>query len=561
MSYAAITQTSPIPQRVAFAVLLSAVCLGAFLRISSIDGVLLQGDEYHSLKLVPKGYLEILSTFDNRGSGIALPLLQRLAADLFGYNLWAVRLPAILGSLALLVFFYPLVARVVGRTGAIIGSLLVASSSSLIYHGHFARSYSLAAFLALVLVCELQRCADGRILAAKNAAVIALLFGLMPLVHLGSSSVAVPASAGLVIVLALNPERRAELRRLVYALIAGGGGAILLYLPARSSFWHFVEAKTTKQYTGNFATLDVTGVLAGSRLGAIAIGVLGLVALLVLFRRRRWQVAPLVLACAGPGLVLLFLRPYGDAYAYSRYALFSLPCVFAAMGSLIAGAFEPKDRENAASAPVSLAAVGLAAALVCTVFAAGPLGLGRISGGPFASSYLSLYRLPAFDIPYPQTPAVYDRLAQTKEPLRIIEAPMLKNRSLHLYRNYYLQHGAEVILGSVGQNDRPLPRGAVLDLLDVDQIESSDADFLVLHRNLSQEVSAYWKWVYAGTSEMDSPIDSTVVALMERHSSNWARDWISPDSAMLAQFEAELGRAIYEDPQVIVWSLHGQSLP
>ncbi len=68
----------PVSDRLALAVLGAVVLFGAFQRIVCIDGVFLQGDEFHSLELLPRGYLEILSTYDMRGSGVALPLLQRL---------------------------------------------------------------------------------------------------------------------------------------------------------------------------------------------------------------------------------------------------------------------------------------------------------------------------------------------------------------------------------------------------------------------------------------------------------------------------------------------------
>ncbi len=532
------------------------VLVGASLRIASIDGVFLQGDEYHSLKLVPRGYLEILSTYDNRGSGIALPLLQRLGADLLGYDLWAVRLPALLGSLALICFFYPLASRVVGRTGAITGTLLAASSSALIFHGHFARSYSLAACLALALVCELQHCADGAYVSPVRAGIGALLFALLPFVHLASLGVSLPACAGLALVLALEPGRRDELRRLLSAIAFGALGAALLYLPAWSSFWNFIESKTTKEYPGAFSVLDVAGVLAGSRFGGRLLLALGLAALTLSIVRKGKQAFPLALACLGPGVALLLLRPYGDAYAYSRYALFSLPCWYVAIGWLVR---EAVARGRGDEAPIPLAVVLTSGILAGAVFAAGPLGLDGFREGPYASGYMNLYRLPAFDVPYPETSPAYLRLARAGKPLRIIEAPMLTNRSLHLYRNYYLQHGHETQLGSLRSSDDPLPAGAGLNLLDFDWRDSDPADFLILHRNLSQEVRGYWKWVY-GTDSGPSG-DSTVDVLMERHASNWARQWIVPDPSMLRRFEDVLGAPVYEDRHVIVWSLRGDSLP
>jgi len=542
--------------RVGLAIVLAAVVLGAWLRIASIDVAFLQGDEYHSLKLVPRGYAEILSSYDNRGSGIALPLLQRLGADLIGYNLWAVRWPALVGSLVLIFCFYPLSRRIVGRTGAMAGTVLAASSSALIYHGHFARSYSIAACLALVLVSVLQQCAQGEKLSAARAAMIALFFALLPYVHLASVSVTLPACAGLGVVLLLDPARRDELRSLSIALAGGAIVAVLLYLPAWSSFWSFIGSKTTQEYTGAFGVLDVAGVLAGSRIGGVLFLLLGFAALALLWRRWGRVASPLILACLGPWVALLVLRPYGDAYAYSRYALFALPCWFVAMGWLIGERFGAKDEGEA---PVSLAAVMVSVMLAAVVFAAGPLGIDRVGDGPYASSYMNLYRLPAFDASYPHASPVYARLAQASEPLQIIEAPRLKNRSLHLYRNYYLQHGHETRLGLLREADGPEPAGAGVSLLDFEWQKAELADFLILHRDLPEEVRGYWEWVYRDDAEPSA--DSTVNVLMERHASNWSRQWVVPDASMLRRFERALGAPVYDDAQVIVWSLRGVSLP
>ncbi len=552
----AATGSARLSQRVGLAIVLVVVVFGAWLRIASIDGVFLQGDEYHSLKLMPRSYLEILSSYDNRGSGIALPLLQRLGADLLGYNLWAVRWPALVGSLALIFCFYPLSRSIVGRTGAAAGTVLATSSSALIYHGHFARSYSVAACLALVLVCGLQRCAQGQRLTASRAAIIVLLFALLPYVHLASLSVTLPACAGLGIALALDPTRRGELRRFALTLAAGVVAAVLLYLPAWSSFWSFIESKTTQEYSGAFGVLDVAGVLAGSRMGGVLFLLLGCAALVLLFRRWGRVASPLIFACLGPWVALLLLRPYGDAYAYARYALFALPCWFIAMGWLIGERFAAKGEAESA---VSLTGVLVSVMLAAVVSAAGPLGVDRVGDGPYASSYMNLYGLPAFDASYPGASPVYARLARASEPLRIIEAPRIMNRGLHLYRNYYLQHGHETRLGVLRAGEDPEPSGAGVSLLGFEWQRSDPADFLILHRNLPAEVRGYWEWVYRDDAE-PSP-DPTVNVLMERHASNWSRQWVIPDASMLRHFEDALGAPAYDDAQVIVWSLRGAVLP
>ena len=57
---------------------------GFWLRLRWVASAFLFGDEMHSLRLLPLSYREIVATFDRVGSGLALPLLQKLSVDLFG---------------------------------------------------------------------------------------------------------------------------------------------------------------------------------------------------------------------------------------------------------------------------------------------------------------------------------------------------------------------------------------------------------------------------------------------------------------------------------------------
>ena len=85
-------------------------------------GVFLFVDEFHSIANLDRGYGFLLSTFDARGSGIALPLLQRLATDLFGDGLYAYRLPAAIGALGATLLCYPVAKRLVGPIPGLISA-------------------------------------------------------------------------------------------------------------------------------------------------------------------------------------------------------------------------------------------------------------------------------------------------------------------------------------------------------------------------------------------------------------------------------------------------------
>jgi hypothetical protein len=138
-----------------------------------------------------------------------------------------------------------------------------------------------------------------------------------------------------------------------------------------------------------------------------------------------------------------------------------------------------------------------------------------------------------------------------------------------------LQHGQRTQLGFLREGKAPMPAGAAVSLADSGWQGSDAADFLILHRNLPEEVRAYWEWVYRDDAEdnaeddaednakdnAEPSADPTVNVLMQRHASNWSRQWVVPDVSMLRRFEDALGPPIYDDAQVIVWSLHGATLP
>lgn len=66
-----------------------AFLAGAYWRLIPVESALIFGDEFHSLRLAMSDYRGVLTVFEPNGSGIALPLLQRLALDISGASHWA----------------------------------------------------------------------------------------------------------------------------------------------------------------------------------------------------------------------------------------------------------------------------------------------------------------------------------------------------------------------------------------------------------------------------------------------------------------------------------------
>lgn len=524
-----------------------ALAVAAYLRIPPTGSALLFGDEFHTLRRLDTGYLALASTFGRTGSGMALPLLQRGLVDLFGSSHWTLRAPALLAGLALVASLYPMGRRLVGRDAALVGTFLAAVSSPLVYYSHFGRSYALAALLSLWLVYLLQGLLDEGGEARGQGgrlAGCAVLIALLPYVHLTAAALVTAVVAATLGALWLE-DRRSEVLRLALFAALGGAASLLLHVPALESFLAFVSEKTERSYFGDFGFLDVAALLAGGRwtaLGAIPVLVW---ALARFARAKRARSLPLLAGCLAPGLAVALLRPYGDAYAWARYALSALPFACLAVGWGIAGGGGGPRRRAAVWAS--------GAALALLLWFTGPYGSRHTPDGPFANTYVSLLPLPAFDEPWPEAPAFYARLAGSERPPRIIEVPGLVSRTRHLYRNHYLQHGAETRLAFLPEELPTLPQGPYVDLGDPAWRETADADFLILHLAIADEVRAYWRFVYEDQrAAADAP---AVAAYMQRHSRYGQVPAASRMRWVRKQLARELGDPVYEDRWVAAWKL------
>lgn len=529
--------------------------LAAYWRVPEAGRALLFGDELHSLRRIEHGYRFLLTDFSSTGSGMALPLLQRGLADLFGPSHWSFRAPALLSGLALLASLYPLGRKLVRSNAAAIATCLAAGSSMLIYYSHYGRSYAGMAWLSLLLVYALQCIIDSTEptrLSNRHYAYCAVLVAALPYVHL-SSLAFVLAVIGAALVPLWMESRKREALQVAGAAGAGLVLAFLLHLPAYDSLAAFVSDKTTSAYFGEFGFWDVGALLAGGRGIAMLALPLLLVALARFARARGWRALPLIAACVAPGLALLVTRPFGDAYAYARYAISMLPFAFLAIGWLIddlLGALQPEARED----PIRRRALGLAlgVALAGALFLAGPYGLTRVDDGPHSNTYLSLLPLPAFDTPWSGTPAFYETLAEQPTGLRIIETPALVNRSRHLYRNYYLQHGVETWLGVLPEELATLPEGPYVSFDDPSWRQRANADYLILHHRIAEELSDYWRFVYMGQgAEVERP---GVAAFMTRHS-RFGRVARRGSAELAESLRQELGDPMYETQRLMVWDL------
>lgn len=521
-------------ERVALALLL---LLGAWLRVRHVGGAHLFGDELHSLPALGLPWRRVLAAFDMEGSGLALPLLQRLALELLGPSLVALRLPALLPAVAALLLL-PLLARsVVSRNGALFATALLSASGFLAFYARFARSYSLVLLLALVFTWAACRLADEAAPEAGWYVALGLSGGLLPWAHLSALAFVAATGAAALLAVAAAPATRGRLLPLATSL---GGAALLalaLHLPAAPRVLAFVTQKQDERYEGRFGPLDVAMLMAGGRLAGLLLTLLVLAGAGLLLRARGRRALPLVVAALAPVPLVFAAGPYGDPYAYARYAIAALPAAFLLAGEILGRGLHAMGPAAARLAPL------LAPALAIGLAARGPLG--AVEAGPYANSYLELQPLAAFDAPFPELPAAYPALAPGSV---IIETPALVNRSRQLYRNYYLQHRHPTLLGFLPEEGEA-PPGPHVSLREPRRL-ADRADYLLVHRDPEAEVTRYWQFVYG----VAWPRLGGSRVLMERQA-DWGRPLPRPAPELIERLRRHFGPPLVEDDALLLFRL------
>jgi len=558
----AIPQEAPVRgtgRWVRIGLIFAAVLAFTYLTLRGLEGVHLFGDEFHSIRNLHLPYGELLGLYDAYGSGVLLPLTQKLSADLLGPGLLSYRLPSWLGGLAGLLLLYPLARRLVGPGPAAISVLALALSPIYCFYSRYGRGYSLATALALAFALALVHLGEpglSRTRRTQWGALGVLCGGLLPWAHLFAvSSLGALGLAGIAGVEERRDEEggRPASRGSTMLVVAG---ALLfcgaLYLPALESLGEFYDRKAFSGAGGTFGVGDVVTLLYGHPAPGWAALVLLPVALLWMARRAPRRAVFLACGALGPVVALLLTRPPGLPYAYARYLLPGLPFQCMALAWLFAHAahraFPQRASESAILVTSSLVLVAL--------FTQTPLVRVHEATGPFANSNLALAPLPAFDEPWPRRSTFYEIMEDTEEELTLIEAPELWNRSGLLHRNAWLQHGKNIVVGYAWeQRPERVPRGGpYVNLNAPDWRLGVEADYLVFHKEIYQELTNYWAFVWNRVwPEVSEPAKQ---AFMDAHSQwGFVKERWEPLRAAEARLRSELGPPAYEDAMVVVWAL------
>lgn len=504
---------------------LGVSCLGAWLRGRGLGSLFLYGDELHSLPLVGAGYGEILRSFEPLGSGIALPLVQRVSTDLFGASLWALRLPMWLAGSLAPPLAYCVARRLLGTAAGLLAATALALDPLHVFHSHFARAYTLGVLLALGLVYALARVLEAPASARRWWLAVAASAGLLPYVHLTLASFVVSVAAGAGAVTLFDARARAARRPLLLGFVGGLLLTIVLYLPAWEPLREFLANKAANRPSSlPFDVVDLAAQLAGSRPAALG-WLLAVPPAAVWMLRARRQAALLLLSAALlPVVALAVVRPVGGIHAYARYLLTISPFVT----MLLAGGLVALCRRVSGGARLAdAAAVGVGVLLLGAACLAGPLG--RAHDGPYAN----LPRAPDAEAARGEgvrLPAFYRVLAAREPDARIVETPAFVDTQLDLYHAYFLEHRLDTRLGVLGDSGLERFPGAYLEADDAAALRAGGADYLILHRDVRTERSRARGRV---TAAKRRPLAS----------------------ASEAGLRAVHGAPIYRDPDIVVWKL------
>ncbi len=541
--------------RLPAALLILAIACGIFLRVDGISDAFFYGDEYHSIGTAQLPCSEIVTIFDDKGSHVPLPLLQHFFANLFGPSVFVYRLVAIIPGILALLVFYPAAKRLVGEAPAWIATLAMATSPLLIFYSRFARSYGLVVLLGLLLVMLLPRVLAPGKRSLPLAILAALVAGLIPYIHLCGIGLA----GGIGIACLVQAWKiHGSPRGLGLPLAIFGAAALLtlvLYLPVLDPLREYIAKVPEDEQARPLGILGISDLLAGGRIAGMVMLIALPAATALLYVRKHPGALWLTGAAFGPVLTLAAMRPHGMEYAYARYLLPALPFLLMMLAWLLVEALP--QRKQTARAP-RWPAVILGTALIAANFITGPLSPRIPDDGPYSSTYISMKELPAFDEPFPGTPAFYKTLAEEETAVRIIEAPSRAHRTLLLYRNYYMQHSKRTVLGRLGSEDRVLD-GPYLDLDLIQPSTENGADYLILHMDVAREVNDYWGFVFGESwPGHEVPGDE---GFMTRHNRR------NPPGLELKQRTADMavairerfGLPIFQDDYIRVWDIRRSS--
>lgn len=360
------------------------VGVGTVVRLSLLDHVL-RNDEVVTATRHGVDLVTALTDYSAPNNHILHTVLVNLSTSLFGWDPWAIRLPAFLFGIGLIIAVDWWISSATGRrTAGLLAAAFVAGSSMLIEYSTLARGYSMLA-VAFVVLLELSR----RLLQGSS---LRLWVGWIAVATAGLATVPVfvfpLATVGVwfVVTGVIRHRRRDLLGQLALSVLVVGALTVLAYLPAVITTGldaildnPFVRPLTWSQLPGDwyrltanlavlvwrdgiaaivYSLLFITAVALNRRIFGSpptpVIGLLGPLALVIGRQvappQRVWLfVWPLVLGMAGAGLAYLIDR-FSPRFASHRVAIPILALLIAStmgVATLVSGDVQ-ESREGGA---------------------------------------------------------------------------------------------------------------------------------------------------------------------------------------------------------------------
>jgi len=342
-----------------------AIAAGLWLRLYQLRTQTLIDDEWHAVRvLIESDALGIATHFGIADYCIPLTLYYRWLFDLGALGEWQMRLPLLIGGLALILVAPLLLRRSVPAPVRAVWMALIAISPVLTYLSRTARPYALSCLFGFVAIVafrcwhrrEGRRWAVVYVVAAVLAAwlhLLSIVFTLWPFVWFG-----VPALRD-----ALRARSRGDLLRIVALAVATVAGLALVLAPPLLSDWRAMAAKAGT----DALTLDTLYRSLLMMLGissawlCVALATVLALGLWRLFSRER-DLALYILSTMLVGMAAIALaRPAWIQHqqTFVRYALPILPFVLLFLAEGIVFVVSQLRLQPLAAAAAALVVVGL----------------------------------------------------------------------------------------------------------------------------------------------------------------------------------------------------------
>jgi uncharacterized membrane protein len=303
----------------------------------------------------------IVTEFTGVNSHPFFSVLAHVSIGLFGESNWALRLPACLFGVASVWMVYVLGSRAIGRTEALAGAAVMATSYHHIWFSQNARGYTMIGFFALVSTYAALRAHESGRPRDFVLFVLASVAGIYT--HLTMAFVLAGQALAIACVAWLEPGGpRPRWKPWIWTCAATGVLAALAYAPFMSGLFGHLEAEAPRQAakvaTGGWAIAEaVRSLLSGAGVpAAIVGGMIAVVGALSLVRRAPFVVALLLLPAVVTAVAILGLgQPLRPRFFFF---LAGVAAIFVGHGiGVIAGAFAA--RGSAAVRPSPAVVAGL----------------------------------------------------------------------------------------------------------------------------------------------------------------------------------------------------------